>query len=366
MKFFNILLLISMLGFLSACGSDSDDDESAQNEETQQQDEQGTYQAILNPLNVTASGSPSATATIRIRGDEVSVRNIAKDTPRNIIHRQHIWTGGSCPTPASDTNQDGFVDYNEAKGASGSILIPLDNELSGQIPGGVYPVANSSGNYSYTEKTSLARLLADLLSPDPVPEDDFIKLDPQDSLNLAGRTVLIHGVNSSFPLPTSVSSTANAPAHRTLPIACGVLVRVADSEPDPVPVPVPVPLCPVETEFSTRLNNQLLIEGVRCRGGETTEVLNEDGSSDIFVCRRGQWLVTVDNINTCTDEGLCTEIFVFPVITSLIRAGNSNPPAQCTFNFGPRSPASPSQRSIMNAHQVRFSRDTEPVVIRKN
>lgn len=367
MRFIKFLILMSMLNFISSCGSDKDDDDSAQNEETQQQD-QGTYQAILTPLNVTASGTPVATTTVRIRGDEVDVRNIVKDAPSNIIHRQHIWTG-SCPSPANDTNQDGYVDYNEAKNSLSSILIPLDNELSAQIPGGVYPVANPAGNYSYRETTSLARLLADLYSPDPVPNDDFSKLNPADNLNLSGKSVVIHGVKSTFALPTSVSSTGDAPAHRTLPIACGTLVRVADNEepvPVPVPVPTPIPACPVETAFSTRLNNQLLIGGVRCRGGETTEVLNEDGSSQIFTCRRGQWLVTVDNINTCTDDGLCTEIFVFPIITSLSRAGNSNPPEQCTFNFQPRSPASPSQRELMNEHQVRFSRDTEPVVIRKN
>lgn len=364
MKFTKFLILFSMLNFIYACGSDNDDDDSAQNEESQQQEDQGTYQAILTPLNVTAAGTPSGTTTIRIRGDEVDARNIVKDTPESIIHRQHIWNG-SCPTPANDTNQDGFVDYNEAKSSLSSILIPLDNELSGQIAGGVYPVSNPAGNYTYREVTSLARLLADLRSPDPVPTDDFSKLNPADNLNLAGKSVVLHGVKSTFALPASVSSTGDAPAHRTLPIACGTLVRVADTDPEPAPVPVPS-LCPVETEFSTRLNNQLLIEGVRCRGGETTQVENADGTTSVYVCPRGRWLVNVDNINTCTDDGLCTEIFVFPIITSLSRAGNSNPPEQCTFNFTPRSPASPSQRTLMNDHQVRFSRDTEPVVIRKN
>lgn len=356
MRALHFLLFLSLISFFTACGSDSDDDDSAQNEESEQQDDQGTYQAILTPLNVSSSGSPSATATIRIRGDEVEVRNVADNTPKGIRHQQHVWTGRACPTPQNDTDLNGIIDYTEAKGALGTILIPLDNDLSSQTAGGNYPVANSSGDYNYLERTSLARLSADLHAPDPAPNDDFSKLDPQDNLNLAGRAVVIHGVSGNS----------------SLPIACGILARVADPvpepvpEPVPVPVPVPVPACPVETEFETRLNNQLLIEGVRCRGGETTEVEHDDGTSSVYVCRRGQWLVTVDNINTCTDEGLCTEIFVFPIITNLSRAGNSNPPYQCTYNFWPRSPASHEQRRIMRDHQVRFSRDTEPVVIRKN
>lgn len=370
-----LFIVLSLLNLFVACGSNDDDDgdsvTSTPPQSEEQQDDPGTYQAILTPLNVTAAGSSEGEALIRIRGDEVEVDVDGKKTPRRIIHRQHVHVGGSCPTPLNDINQDGFVDYVEAQASTGKILIPLDNELSSQIAGGIYPVSNRFGNYFYDEETSLARMLADLRAPDPVTGDDLVKLDPADNLNLAGRTVVIHGVSSLFPLPSTVASQGGAPAHRTLPIACGVLVRVADSEEVPVPVPTPVPtptppVCPVETSFSTRLSNTLFIAGVRCLGGETTEVTGEDGTTRIFVCREGQWLVTVDNINTCTPGGGCTEVGVLPVISSLTRTSPSDPPRQCSFNINPISPISSEQRDILEDHQVRFFQNQDPIVIPKS
>ncbi len=368
-----LFILFSLLNFFVACGSNDDDDGDSvttvppQSEE--QQDDPGTYQAILTPLNLTAAGSSKGEALIRIRGDEVKIDVDGEKTPRRIIHWQHVHVGGSCPTPLNDINQDGFIDYVEAQASTGKILIPLDSDLSSQAADGVYPVSNHFGNYFYDEETSLARMLADLRAPDPVPGDDLVKLDPSDNLNLAGRAVMVHGVSRFFPLPATVTSQGGAPAHRTLPIACGVLVRVADSEevPPPVPVPTPTPpVCPDETAFSTRISNNLLIGGVRCQGGETTEVTGDDGTTRIFVCREGQWLVTVDNVNTCIPGGGCTEVGVLPVISSLNRTSPSDPPRHCSFNINPISPISGDQRDILEDHQVRFFQNRDPIVIPKN
>ncbi|MCM2349256.1 MAG: hypothetical protein NDI69_04490 [Bacteriovoracaceae bacterium] len=370
------LLFLSLLNLFVACGSDDDDDGSSvappppQSEE--QQEDQGTYQAILTPLNVTAAGSSQIEAEIRIRGDEVDAEVDANNTPANIIHRQYVYSGRSCPTPVNDSNQDGYIDYIEALSSADQILIPLDNDLTSQAAGGVYPVANGFGNYDYDEETSLARMLADLRVVDTVSTDDIMKLDPSENLNLAGRIVMVHGVSSFKILPDSVASRDNAPSHRTLPIACGVLIRVADSEEVPVPVPVPVPTptpepeCPAQTAFNTRLSNNLLIRGVKCTGGETTEVINNDGTVRVFVCRPGQWLVTVDNINTCSPAGGCTEIGVAPVISVLERTSGSNPPEQCHYEMEPISPVTPDQRQIMDHHEVIFYDDRDPQVIRED
>jgi len=52
-----------------------------------------------------------------------------------------------------------------------------------------------------------------------------VKLDGQ-PLNLAGRHVVLHGVDASTPLPSTVASLPGLPAYLTLPVACGEISRV--------------------------------------------------------------------------------------------------------------------------------------------
>nr|MBA2403606.1 hypothetical protein [Bdellovibrionales bacterium] len=53
-------------------------------------------------------------------------------------------------------------------------------------------------------------------------------------------------------------------------------------------------IAPAPEEFRTRLNNNLLVEGARCRGNETTEP-GGHGS----LCSAGQYLIFIDTVNTC-------------------------------------------------------------------
>jgi hypothetical protein len=146
----------------------------------------------------------------------------------------------------------------------------------------------------------------------------------------------------------------------SLPIACGLLVR--EVEPEELP-PFPVPLCPIETSFNTRLSDQLLISGVRCRGGETTQYIDSTGVERIFICQKGQWLVTVDNVNTCAPNGGCTEIGVFPFVSVLKKTSDSSLPDQCTYLIKAVSPISDETRQDLNRYQVRFYDDQSPLVI---
>lgn len=362
-----LLMLIAMLNIFVACGSGDDDDDSAQNEQQpEEQTDAGIYQAPLTALNISVGGNPTGTATIEISGDAVEADVVLRNA-QSTVHAQFIYTGTRCPVAQDDINADGFIDYQEAKVAAGQILIPLDNELSSQAAGGAFPTGSF---YSYDELTSLTQMLADLTAPDPNPADDIAKLPPASGLNLAGRVVVIHGVRESVDLPATVAGAGTVSPEKVLPIACGKFVRVAEGEPIPVPVPVPTPTpptpapnCPGLSDFSTRLSNTLLISGERCRGGERTETPNPDGSSRFHICKRGQWLITVDNENVCNPDGSCTEIFVFPIISRLARAGESNPPGQCTYNMIPLSPATPEDIRDMRSHQVRFYDDRDPQVI---
>lgn len=66
------------------------------------------------------------------------------------------------------------------------------------------------------------------------------------------------------------------------------------------------------TRFHTRIHNKLAISGHLCKGGEVT--------FDEEVCQKGQWMINVDNINVCSEEGMCTEMYAPDFIGELERA----------------------------------------------
>ena len=60
---------------------------------------------------------------------------------------------------------------------------------------------------------------------DPDPADAVIKLNGA-PLALETWHVVLHGVDSATPLPSSVASLPGVPAYLTLPVACGEIRRV--------------------------------------------------------------------------------------------------------------------------------------------
>lgn len=110
-------------------------------------------------------------------------------------------------------------------------------------------------------------------------------------------------------------------------------------------------------DFSTRIDNNLLVEGTQCQGGETTEYDNET-----YICQRGQWLMVLDNMNTCTDDGICTEIFVHRVVAELnLTEGPDNNYNYAVINAV--SPVSNKQQEVIDNVYVRsdFNGVTEAV-----
>lgn len=100
-------------------------------------------------------------------------------------------------------------------------------------------------------------------------------------------------------------------------------------------------------DFSTRLNNQLLIAGENCSGGETTEVNGER-----VICSSNQWLITIDNVNTCSPSGACTEVGIFPIIGE-VQQNDIVDPTFRFFTIIPRSEITIQQQNILNDVQVR-------------
>lgn len=112
------------------------------------------------------------------------------------------------------------------------------------------------------------------------------------------------------------------------------------------------------SEFSTRLNNKLLVAGVRCNGGETTE-----SNGVIYTCNRDQWLIQIDNVNTCDSEGRCTEVAVNYFVADLEEDELISIPEYSYYEIEPQSPVNASQLEIINDIVVRFTTEGDTEVV---
>lgn len=117
------------------------------------------------------------------------------------------------------------------------------------------------------------------------------------------------------------------------------------SENDPIPLQA----------FSTRLTNNLLISGTPCDGTQSTEA-----EGQTFICGNGSWLVTIDDINTCTPDG-CTEVQVVPTIALLIARGSDA--ISSFFEIQSAIPISDRHENILENVLVRFRNDLPPRVV---
>lgn len=231
-----LLVMFSLLVTLLACGNSDNDEVEVQIEEDierEEQEEEGRYRAVLRSVNPDIREAEGH-ARIEIYGDTLKAEVIMKKAPANVLHPQHIYLGSSCPDLKDDTNNDGYIDVIEGSSLYGKILIPLDRDLDSQDEGeGWFPVGSRYGKYKYLEKTSRAEAIADLYAYDTKPDDMFAKLDADEPLNLAGRVIVIHGVQGYLGIPSSVQSAWGFPNYKTLPIACGRILRMEVEEERP-------------------------------------------------------------------------------------------------------------------------------------
>lgn len=103
-------------------------------------------------------------------------------------------------------------------------------------------------------------------------------------------------------------------------------------------------------DFSTRIDNKLLIAGRKCAGNETTT----DATGANVTCQKDQWLITLDNANTCTPGGACTEIGVFPFVAELDRSDRVELPRFSYFQIDPLSAVTPAQENTIDDYLVKF------------
>lgn len=229
---FNAFFILSGLMIFTSCGNDKKSSttnvttNTTPQVEQEQQVDQGEYRAILKPLNTSLSGELTGTVEISIERDDFVVQTKVKGVAVGIKYLQNIFTASKCPEASLDVNRDGFIDISESTASTGSILIPLDSDISEQLDGMDYgPISNNNGSFVYRRSSTLSRVMADLRAIDPDPRDLIVKLPVGEEINLSGRVVMIHGVKPSESLPETVGTYAYLPKEQTLPIACGVLIR---------------------------------------------------------------------------------------------------------------------------------------------
>jgi hypothetical protein len=191
--FKNCFVTILFLLLNLSCGKSANDKE----DELQQVDlNEGTYSATLSPVNAKVTTKVNGHVQLQRYGDQFSVNVQLKNAPSG-FHKQQLHTGASCPDRSHDINGDGYIDMNEARRALGEIIIPFDDDLSAYHLGNGF---TPSGSYRYSRSASYFLMLSDL------------EMD-ETELVFENKVVSILG---SSPVGE-------------IPIACGVLKKIADN-----------------------------------------------------------------------------------------------------------------------------------------
>lgn len=225
MKYSQSVIVLSLLS-LVACGkgSGAGSGQAQQEKNNAREASDGIYHAHLRPLNPHANGYlPHGGATFSVKGDKLSVKTYLDDAS-GVSHRQSVHAGTECPGSSSDTNGDGFIDYQETLNAAGPVLIPLDGDLSSQEKGAeIYPTGPS---FTYYQSGLISEMLNNLWEADASPADEFIKLGTGEGMRLVGRVVLIHGTSQNDLLPASLSGRGTDPGNLVFPVVCGTITPV--------------------------------------------------------------------------------------------------------------------------------------------
>ncbi len=181
------------------------------------------YLAPLQPINEAVNEKPvTGAAVFVVDGNQINAYVRARGVEPNMMHRQMIHVGGECPTAQADENGDKVVDVIEGIPSYGLVLVPLDDKLA-QTAENEYPRAGGEDKLDYGSFAAFEELESNVTGPDKNPEDPIVKLEKGEKLDLAGKTVVIHGVSKDKGLPESVQGVAGVSPHLSVPVACGII-----------------------------------------------------------------------------------------------------------------------------------------------
>ncbi len=238
-------ITLASLMLMGACGNESskskkteltDSTNNTTPEEEREAEENGdnlygTYLARFSTLNGNVVGViPGSLTFYRKQGEDrmMAFLRLFAGSPAT-VHPQNIHVGNRCPNMGDDTNKDGYLDINEVTEAIGKILIPLDANLNSQAAGrNTFPVSDLSGSYHWERIVSFRSMYNDLRNTHSVYPDEYVKLEQGEKFDFVGKVVIIQGVAKDMALPETVGTMGRRTAQQTLPIACGIIQKIAE------------------------------------------------------------------------------------------------------------------------------------------
>lgn len=259
MKYQNskMILLSSVLSLLTACGDNDGSNKSTDRllDEAQIEAEraaadgsniQGRYIAKFVTLNPHVVGTIPGSAQFRKEGDSLyAYLRLFAGAP-SVVHFQNVHSGNRCPDMRDDTNGDGYLDYQEALKVVGPIIIPLDWDIGSQLSANnSWPKAFPNGSYEYLKVTNFNRFWDDLKSTDRNPNDNIVKLSPDEGLAITGKVVLIQGIDPVTNLPETAAGFGRWKNYQTFPIACGIFKPTSEETGVVYEESIPGPVGPV-------------------------------------------------------------------------------------------------------------------------
>jgi hypothetical protein len=250
-------LLTSCGGGDSSSGNSFSEDESSQREleetdiEAQRaasdgENIQGRLLANFTTLNPQVVGTiPGSAQFIREDNKLSAFVRLFAGSP-SIAHFQNVHTGTRCPTIDDDKNGDGYLDIVETLKVVGPVVVPLDWDIGSQLSANrSWPKAFPNGSYEYMKVTRFDRFWDDLKSVDRNPDDNIVKLGPDEGLDFSGKVVIIQGVDESKALPETVAGYGRWTNFQTLPIVCGVFRPYTEDPGVVYEEVIPGPIAPV-------------------------------------------------------------------------------------------------------------------------
>ncbi len=183
------------------------------------------YEATLSPAN---NSGANGLALIAQHDGTLNVTVDATGLVPNQMHPMHIhgFPNGqpsAAPTPANDTDHDGYINTSEAQAVAGPVLLSLTTnpqvaaQSLGSQPGDVFPTADANGNLAYHETFDF--------NGSSQAQSVFNSLQP-----LGIRLVEIHGM--TVP-PGAVAGTSGESAggyQASIPAAGGLLHPISAAE----------------------------------------------------------------------------------------------------------------------------------------
>lgn len=216
----SFITVIALLFIFFGCNNPQ---KSNSNAESAEESKEEVYEAHLTALNTNYTNlETTGVARFVVKDNKIHVTINVDNAPPLIEHWQHFHgfpeagKSAECVSEAQDANNDGVLDVIETEVVSGTTMVPF-NKLPVEmiIPTDTYPIADENGSYRYEAEISYEGM-----------SKAFAEAFGGSELNLDDRVLYIHGVAPDTKLPKTTQSIGDIPAHVTLPIACGKIMKV--------------------------------------------------------------------------------------------------------------------------------------------